>query len=465
MTQFALYEFWLNHKLFSEEIVPELWPEYLAVFENTLKTLLASQRMMVELKPDRIVSYNALYSVNRMVAAIADTKSISHFTLHAGRHHKRRLQHMTVYKGIGYEVMLNRLPRVEAYRMAPCTPAQVAIVTEHVRELFEANSMWVYSIKGGHHSSMQLLDLFEVREEQKVLLAVMRSADERQAGRYAGIRHYDSNPLFADQFEWLAWLVEFAKRSPEYVIIFRVHPREFPNKREAVTSQNAYAFMDYIEKLELPANLHINLPRDNISLHDLLKITDVMLNNTSTAGLEASLFGIPVIGGRDELYSFDLALQEEPNSIEDYVEKIAAACAIGWRFSRVIGAYRWLNYLFSETEIDISDGYDPKCGAITRKTKIMRLIMQKLRSTFDLGGGFREVRGRMRPVTNKDKLVYAIVNNQDSHIGAFPMAPAGDVRQERDAVRQAYVSLMASISNPNDGHFQTKTNSCLHVSR
>jgi hypothetical protein len=289
----------------------------------------------------------------------------------------------------------------------------------------------------------------------------MRSNDERLAARFAGVGHYDGTPLFADQYKWLSWLVEFAKTHPEYVIIFRVHPREFPNKREGVTSQNAYAFMAFIDGLDLPANLHINLPRDNLSLHDLLKISDVLLNNTSTAGLEASLFGIPVVGIRDDLYAFDLALQEEPDSIEDYMDKIASACASGWRFSRVVGVYRWLNYLNTETAIDIADGYDPSRQAGDRWGRILQLFRRKLRTAIDLGGGFGEIRGRARPVSNADKLVYAIVNNQDSHIGAFPMGPAGDPLAELERIRQAYASIMESISDPEDGHFRARIDACL----
>ncbi|WP_334156907.1 hypothetical protein [Oryzomicrobium sp.] len=461
VASYALYEFWLNHKLSSEEIDTALWPEYLAIFENTLKTLFASRRMMDDLKPARIVCYNSLYSVNRVMAAVAEQKAIPHFTLHAGRHHKHRLQQMTIYKGIGYGVTVNRLPALAAYRAQPCTAAQVDIVTEHVRELFRATSPWVYSIRSGKRASAELLDRYAVGEGCKVLLAVMRSNDERLAARFAGVGHYDGTPLFADQYQWLSWLAGFARNHPEYVIIFRVHPREFPNKREGVTSQNAYAFMNFIETLELPANLHINLPRDNLSLHDLLKISDVLLNNTSTAGLEASLFGIPVVGIRDDLYAFDLALQEEPDSIDDYVARIAAACASGWRFSRVVGVYRWLNYLNTETAIDIADAYDPARQAATRRGRMMQLLRRKLRSALGLAGGFDEIRGRARPPAGADKLVYAIVNNRDSHIGAFPMGPAGDPAVERQGIRQAYGAFMESISNPEDAQFRSRIEACL----
>lgn len=461
VARYALYEFWLNHKLSSEDIDPSIWPEYLAIFENALKTLFAAQRMISELKPDRVVSYNSLYSVNRVVSAVADNYSIPHFTLHAGAHHKRRLQQMTIYKGIGYGVTVNRLPNVEVYRALPCTEEQIDIITDHVRELLKATSPWVYSIKSCKLSSAELINHFSIKDGQKVLLAVMRSNDERLAARFAGVDHYDGAPLFVDQYKWLIWLVEFAKTRPEYVIIFRVHPREFPNKRENVTSQNAHAFAAFIAGLDLPVNLHINLPQDNLSLHDLLKISDVLLNNTSTAGLEACLFGIPVIGIRDAHYAFDPALQEEPDSIDDYVERIDRACKSGWHFSRVVGAYRWLNYLNSEVSIDIADGYDITRQAATRRGRVMQLLRRKLRNALGLAGSFDEIRGRARPVAGAEKLVYAIINNQDSHIGAFPMGPAGDPAVERERIRHAYASFMESISDPEDAYFRSRIKACL----
>ena len=457
VASYALYEFWLNHKLSSDEIEPALWPEYQAIFENSLKTLFATRRMLDDLRPDRIVCYNSLYSVNRVMAAVADKKSIPHFTLHAGRHHTRRLQQMTIYKGIGYGVILNRLPVVDVYRKSPCTLPQVDMVTEHVRELFKATSPWVYSIKSDKLSSDKLFARFSVKKDQKVLLAVMRSNDERLAARFTGVEHYDGTALFADQYEWLLWLVKFAKSHPEYVIIFRVHPREFPNKREGVTSQNASRFVEFVDGLEVPANLHINLPRDNISLHDLLKISDVLLNNTSSVGLEASLFGIPVVGIRDDLYAFDLGLQAEPDTIEDYVVKISTACASGWSFSRVVSAYRWLNYLNTETAIDISDGYTPLHQPVGRFGRVFLRIWRKLR----MGGKFEEIRERARPVSNVDKLIYAIVNNRDSHIGAFPMELPGDPLEELGRIKQAYLSIMESISDPEDLNFRARVNACL----
>jgi hypothetical protein len=454
--RFSLYEFMLNHKLSSTGIPKELWPEYVQIFGNALTTYYAMRRIMAEQRPDRMTTYNSFYSVNRIACAVAEQFGIPHFTLHAGRHLHLRLQQMTIFKGIGTDLLVNRLPQVDTYRETPCTPEQVNIVTAHVRELLNAKSLWVYSTRSSRRTSDELYARFGIRDGQKVLLAAMRSADERGAAALAGVTHFDGNPLFKDQYAWLEWLVDFAREHRQYQIILRVHPREFPNKREQVTSQNAKRFLEFTENLDRPDNFHINVPQDNLSLHDLLKITDVVLNNTSTAGLEGALFGIPVVGVREEVFAFDLALQAEPTTTADYVDKIAQAAASGWSFSRVVTAYRWLNYLTTETSIDISDGYEPVMPSVKRSVRALRKLDREMRWLVGAKGYFPEVRNRNRPLTNASKLTYAITKDQNSHIGAFPINRQVGAAEEREQIGRGYSAIMESICDPKDNLFRAR---------
>ena len=78
--------------------------------------------------------------------------------------------------------------------------------------------------------------------------------------------------------DWIKFTVEWVSSRPDLFLIIRVHPREFPNKRESVTSEQAIALSKFFE--HLPKNVAINWPSDSISLHDLIRITDVGLNAT-----------------------------------------------------------------------------------------------------------------------------------------------------------------------------------------
>ena len=460
IAKYALYEFMLNHKLTSTNIPENLWNEYIEIFRNTIATYYAILEIIKQENPDRIITYNSLYSVNRIVCAVADRMGIPNFFLHAGSHVKRRLHQLVIFRKLEGIALTNVHPYLLQCRERPCNEDQLGLIIEHIEELFNANSPWVYSIKNAKLSCNEVRQKMNIEASQKVILAVMRSNDERIAAALAGVDLFKAKPIFASQLDWLTWLSSFARRHENYSIIFRVHPREFPNKRERVTSENAEIFLSFLENFDLPKNLFINLPSDNLSLHDLLKISDLVLNNSSSAGLEAALFGIPVLGIGDDLYSFDHNLQIEAESLESYEAYILNLSAESWSIRRVIKAYRWLNYLNSEVAIDISDGYKSVKVNGSRGLRFLKRMVNKILIKVKLASPFPEVQNRSNPLKNIDRLTCAIINNVDSHIGRFEAQAPGEPYGERLAIERNYLSIMRSISAKNDEEFLLKVKSC-----
>lgn len=455
--KYSMYEFTLNHKLSSLEIPYEIIDEYKSILNNSLLTMFAIRKLITTYQPDRLVTYNSLYSVNRVVCAVGDFFKIPHFTLHAGGHHNKRIQQMTVFKGIEAPSLINKHSQVEESRIQPCTLAQIDLITEHVCELLKAKSPWVYSIKSNKKNSSDIRNLLGVKTKQKLLLAVMRSGDERGAAMLAGMKIFNSKPIFRNQIEWCSWLLDFAINNPDFFIVFRVHPREFPNKRENVTSKNAENLIKFFSELHVPSNFFINLPDQLISLHDLFKVTDLVLNNSSTAGLEASLFGIRVIGLGDDLYSFDPVLQKEPKSKEDYKSMIYEQSKLGWNREQVILSFRWLRYLFDHVAIDISDGYKD----LFRNTFFNRHINRITSILKRLGClpkfiNMLNVKTRPKYLGQSEWLSYAIINNVDSHIGKKQLI-CGDAQSEFELIKNAYYHYTSLISCPTDNEFEAKT--------
>ena len=457
--KFSLYEFILNHKLKSVSIPSELIHEYLAILQNSILTYFASTQLLRTIDPERVITYNSLYSVNRVVSAVADQHDIPHFTLHAGAHHKKRLQQITIFKGIRAPALVNQNAMVDISRKSPCTLSQIELVSSHVSELFKASSPWVYSIASKRISSTRIRSIIGASPDQKVVLAVMRSCDERFAAQLVGVDIFKNSPLFQTQIEWCDWLIQFAKHHPHIFFVFRVHPREFPNKRESVKSQNATELLNYFQDLETPSNFYINLPSQNISLHDLLKVSGVVLNNSSSAGLEASLFGIPVIGIGDDLFSFDPYLQIEPCSLLEYEQLILRSVDEGLDYMRVILAFRWLRYVLDYVPIDISDGYtsDHDLGLSARLTKYLLRLLGRL-GLMIKSSRLRSVLFRAPTLLEKKWLHYAIVNNCDSHIGVKPL-PSGSHVHERDLIKSIYSAYMHSISCDSDQAFLRRISS------
>jgi hypothetical protein len=163
-----------------------------------------------------------------------------------------------------------------------------------------------------------------------------------------------------------------------------------------------------------------------------------------------------VVGAHEEVFAFDLALQTEPTSTSDYAEKIEQAAAAGWSFSRVVTAYRWLNYVNTEVSIDISDGYRVVSPSPHRHVRALRKLHREVGRLFGLRGYYPEVQGRSQPLKNAAKLTFAIVNNMDSHIGAFPSSSPGGATEEGDQIAKAYQSIMESICAPEDDLYRSR---------
>ena len=448
--RYALYEFLLELKISGSTLSYEQWNQFLPKLRNALITYIGIQSILNNSNVDRVVLYNSLYSVNRIVSAVANLKGIPSFTVHAGNHLRDRIQQLTIFRGNGSHMFLNSHPYLKEISDRPLTLAEIKQIESHVQEFVSATSPWVYSVENIKLSCLEIRRFIGARPDQKIVLAVMRSNDELNSARLAGVDIFSKSEIFLSQIDWLNWLAEFCIEHPEIFIVFRVHPREFPNKRENVTSEHAQRFLEQINKRNLPDNMYLNLPTDKLSLHELLKISDLVLNNSSTAGLEASLLGLPVLGLDGDLYAFDRSLQVEPVDLEDYKSCILKLTDSGWDFQKVIIAYRWLSFYLLDTAIDISDGYTQNLSAFVRSISFLGRGLRKLGLPHPDVTITAQVRNRSIPLREVDKLTYAITQDDESHLGAFKRKMIGSRKLEAKLIQDAYLRLVESISSPND---------------
>mgnify|MGYP000576602063 CR=1 FL=1 len=408
----ASYEFLLNYKINTINIPPEHWESYLFHLRGVLITLFAGKKILQEIRPDRLVVYNNFYSLNHILCLLAEKNGVSTYSLHAGSHHKYRLSEMTVFKGHYPQFLTGKTLGWKRYEKLPLTLQGIKSAYKHIEELLTAQSPWVYSIKYSGKSTHKLKEIFGVQEHQKVLLATMASGDERFAAQLVGGLPEYPRPLFETQVDWILFLIEFAKNNNKYHLIIRVHPREFPNKRESVLSEQA-------KNLEilfrgLPNNVSINWPSDSISLHDLIRIVDVGLNATSTAGLEMLMFGVPVvIYDRNQLFSYPAELNLCGETLNEYVQRIEEAATDGWSMKNIYGVYKWLAFKSDVIAISIADAY--KHPKITWINNLIYSIREKLKIS-NYFWGFIEKR---ESLNNNMWLTYAIVENKESHINEY----------------------------------------------
>src|ERR1700683_1945002 len=267
----ALYEILIQIKKGTLDLVPGEWLRYRARIKNAIVVLRVAQRLFDEHRPDRVVVYNALYSVNRVICRLAEIRGVPQYYLHAGDNLSKRLQTLVLARNHAfyyYDYLRSIWPR---FRERPCSLQAMRSSTDHLLEVAKGRSAWAYS--AASKPGVDIRKIFGIREDQKIMCASMSSDDERFGGEIAGVLPSLDGLLFPKQVDWIRALIDYVVDRKDLFLVIRVHPREFPNKREGVLSEHAKTLMTAFATL--PANVKVNWPADDISLFDLANITDV----------------------------------------------------------------------------------------------------------------------------------------------------------------------------------------------
>ncbi|OGJ09758.1 hypothetical protein A2356_02135 [Candidatus Nomurabacteria bacterium RIFOXYB1_FULL_39_16] len=344
IAKIALYEFLLNRKKTEIKFSDYDWKECQTHIKYTIISFYACISILKKEKPDVVLLYNALYSVNRVWELVCKHYHIKVYFIHHGLNLKEMDKRLIVAKGNQIE-FYNYLIKIWSHvKNLPVPVENLKIVTEHVKELFKATHYLVYSAPKSE-SNLQIRKLLKIKDNQKIITATMSSYDEIYTAEYVGARKIPKDVIFNDQIDWIKNIVNYVKTREDLFLIIRVHPREFPNKRESVQSDHALKLKKIFWKL--PDNVCINWPTDNISIYDLCQVTNVFLNAWSTVGVEMGLLGLPVVLYSKDLILYPADLNYLAKNKNDYFRKIETALKNGWNYNRVKYAYRWLSLLHS----------------------------------------------------------------------------------------------------------------------
>ncbi|HEX4984479.1 MAG TPA: hypothetical protein VFV71_00275 [Burkholderiales bacterium] len=374
--RYALYELILRKKKGNTNLDKEEWLEYKALLRGALVAFFAGRRILEREKPDRVVTYNSLYAVTRVFSHIAQKRGATSYFLHAGGNLSRRLQTLMIGRDHTLHFIKNLIEQWSRLKSQPCSASMIDQITQHFLVLFSGRSIYSYSTAAGRHT-LDVRSRFGVRKDQQLLVAAMSSPDERFAAETVGALQPVENALFPTQREWIDALLEYVSERSDLFLLVRVHPREFPNRREGTLSQNAEILMKVLENL--PPNVRVNWPSDGISLYDLANHADVILNAWSSAGKEMALLGLPVVAYSPELFFYPGDLNYIGETRESYFRCIEEALQKGWSIERSRNVFRWLAVEYGQGLIDISDSYRHMEGSLG----IARRAWHRFRKTMD----------------------------------------------------------------------------------
>lgn len=436
----ALGTFLLSYKKISFEFSDFEWRVFRAELRNTLLAFFAGRRALDREKPDRLIVYSSGYSVNLAVCRLAEARGIVHYYMNASSNLTDRLQKLVVARGSSLQRRL--IGYWPAYRDRPCTPAIMRYVTNHFIELLRGRSAFVYS-SARTQAHGDLRERLGIPGGRKVLLATMSSYDELFSAEATGLFPSDYRTPFATQVDWIKALAAWSQKRDDVFVLIRVHPREFPNKRDSVKSEHARLLESVFTGL--PSNCRVNWPADQLSLYDVAEITDVCLNSWSTAGKEMSLLGIPTVIYSPDLVFYAQDLNYVGETADEYFRQVERAMADGWNVENSRRMFRWQALEDYYSRFDISDGF--KRDENHKPALPLRAVHRGLRMIDPLWLEKRDFRQRATSLAAGPLIRRLVEGAHDSVLDLRSAAdfPSSSVAAETAALRTELGRLMAAL--------------------
>lgn len=349
----ALYEFTLAHKKMSTELTDEQWSEYQVYLRNALITMRAFSRYLDKYTPDVIATFSPQYSNINSCMQLAIAKGIKVLFLESGTNLSDRLSTMRVWDWKVHKLVNPALRYWGASALNPVSTHAAKAVTSHFSQLLSGQHFAVFSAP--YSGSTGIRNRWPIRNDQRVLLMTLSSYDEAYAALLIDAFPYEKvfSTVYKTQAEWVKATIEWVKQRPDLFLIIRVHPRDFPNKRENSRSEQSYMLEELLRNV--PENVHVNWPSEAVSLYELLEDTDVIITGWSVTAMEGLILGIPVVTYDEKLPSYPQDIMWTGRSELEYYKNIDSALHQGWDIANVVNGFRWLAYNFVTCTVSVSD--------------------------------------------------------------------------------------------------------------
>jgi hypothetical protein len=350
----ALFPFLVYKKKDDLDLDESQWLEYRDQLHQTLVAVSAARALLANHRPDNVITYSATYSVVSTFLQVARDAGVGDYFIEATGNLAHRSRRAIMGRdGIieWFAALRSAWPRFEHM---PADALLLAEAGDHAVNLFGAVSPLSYSTSAGS-DARAVRDAVRAPEGAKILLATLSSYDEWFGAKAAGLA-LALTSAFGSQLEWIDWLVAHAARHPEYHLVIRVHPREFPNRRERTGLLSSHARKLQVRLAQLPPNCFVNWPSQRLSLYDLAKAADVVLNSWSTAGKEMTLLGLPVVEWAPNVLLYPPDPLYCARTSDEYALCIARALGDGWREANILRMFRWCALEYGGSSFLTRDG-------------------------------------------------------------------------------------------------------------
>ncbi len=322
----------------------------LAAFENVYRQVsLAFNQTQAQV----IIVTDMLYSANAAAAAAAKDFGARAVTIGSGKQRREDGYSFSLFSDPIAEGLVARSGDWLAVKESPLARSEVRNVWLSIREELRATSALTYSSRFKKSEPSEVLHKLGVRINKRNVLVVTTTNDERFAATVAGqMPRLDGPRNFSSQLDFLSEVLTVAEDLRDVNFIIRLHPRLLPNKRDSKTSQYYQQLMEILATRT--SNVWINHPQDNISLADLGLASDMVLNWTSTAGLELASLGVTLLSCEpNETLSYPPEIGLVLRNRTDLKRMIIESGSSGMDVQCAVRAFRFRNFLISHLTLKI----------------------------------------------------------------------------------------------------------------
>ena len=349
----AAYEMFLRFKKMSTVLSAEEWSYYETYLRNTLRSGIAFERIFDQVQPDVVFFYSPQYATNGVCAEIAGRRGATTYFVEGSSNNAERYEALRVWDWSKNGLMNPALLHWDTAKTR-ISSEDVSRVLKHFDELLAATSFAVYS--SPRQDDFSARKYFNIPKNAKFLLATLSSFDEAFAA--VMIEKFPETKLrsavFKDQFEWIERTFEYLEGRDDIRLVVRVHPRDYPNKRENVQSEQAILWEKLLAKR--PGNVIVNTPHEQIALYNILEEIDVLLTGWSATGVEALAYGVPVVTYDEGLPSYPGEIHLTGRSVQEYFANIERALNLEHDVAHAVDAFQWLAASFSLGTVRIDKG-------------------------------------------------------------------------------------------------------------
>tara|TARA_B100001173_G_scaffold311908_2_gene330804 strand:- start:1336 stop:3090 length:1755 start_codon:yes stop_codon:yes gene_type:complete len=355
--KFAAYELLLSFKKKNLNFDANQQKIYLKSLKKSIFLFFIIKKLINNFFFTDVIVNNSSYSMNRIMMSLCRKYKKNVYNFEHGDHFGNRLSLLEFTKfssTINHSYFLKNKIWPHLKNKNTLTKKSLSLVFEHFNSVFDKKLYMTFSKKP--ERNFNIIDKLKISKSQKIILLVTSSADEGFANKTVGNR-YPKKKLFKTNIDWLKFTLNFAKKNPKLFFILRIHPRLMPSKRNPLNSEEINNFKKIFNN-QLPKNIFVNWPSQNISLYNFLPYSDVVLTEGSSVTLEALLFGLPVLTCSEEYSVVPNDLVVISRNKSQYVENIKKNLNKSIQISKILKTINWIALKLVSSKINNLKSYN-----------------------------------------------------------------------------------------------------------